>query len=92
VIVNGGAALGISAIEEVSAEDFSRNLDINVVGPHRVIKAFVPFLKRYKAPRRVLAITSSAGGSLGFADQIWDMTKAATGQDFSPAAGYFATK
>jgi NAD(P)-dependent dehydrogenase (short-subunit alcohol dehydrogenase family) len=50
-------------IESIDFADVSRTLDVNAVGPLRVIKAFLPLLRRADAP--VIVNVSSEAGSIG---------------------------
>ncbi|WP_193604626.1 SDR family oxidoreductase [Nocardioides dongkuii] len=42
VVVSNAAQLGPGAIHEVDSDRFARELDVNLVGAHRLVRAFVP--------------------------------------------------
>lgn len=42
VVVSNAGAVGPGTIHEVESERFARELDLNVVGAHRLVRAFVP--------------------------------------------------
>jgi len=48
---------------QTSDETLTRYLDVNVVGPHRVIRAFLPALRKGKG--RKIVLISSGSGSCG---------------------------
>ncbi|HXX68733.1 MAG TPA: SDR family NAD(P)-dependent oxidoreductase [Polyangiaceae bacterium] len=69
VVVNNAAirsATVMRPIEEIDFRDVARTLDTNSIGPLRVMKAFLPLLRRGNAPS--LVNVSSEAGSLG---QCW---------------------
>ncbi|KAF8217634.1 hypothetical protein K438DRAFT_1556115 [Mycena galopus ATCC 62051] len=62
LIINAGMGKR-DPVSSTSTADLSTYFDINVLGPHRVIRAFLPALRARKT-RRIIAI-SSTSGSLG---------------------------
>lgn len=42
VVVSNAGAVGPGTIHEVESERFARELDLNIVGAHRLVRAFVP--------------------------------------------------
>jgi len=69
VVVNNAAirsATVMRPIEEIDFHDVARTLDTNSIGPLRIMKAFLPMLRRGNAPS--LVNVSSEAGSLG---QCW---------------------
>jgi NAD(P)-dependent dehydrogenase (short-subunit alcohol dehydrogenase family) len=69
VLVNNAGIIvdGDDAILEISDELFRRTLETNTLGALRVTRAFVPLLKKSKAPR-VINVSSSGGQLTGGAD------------------------
>jgi hypothetical protein len=51
VVISNAGAVAPGTIHEVDTERFARELDLNVVGAHRLVRAFVPGMVR-AAPRR----------------------------------------
>jgi NAD(P)-dependent dehydrogenase (short-subunit alcohol dehydrogenase family) len=69
VLVNNAGIIveGDDAILEVSDELFRKTLETNTLGALRVTRAFVPLLRRSKAPR-VINVSSGGGQLTGGAD------------------------
>jgi NAD(P)-dependent dehydrogenase (short-subunit alcohol dehydrogenase family) len=69
VLVNNAGIIvdGDDAILEISDELFRRTLETNTLGALRVTRAFVPLLRKSKAPR-VINVSSSGGQLTGGAD------------------------
>ena len=69
VLVNNAGIIadGDEAILEISDELFRKTLETNTLGPLRVIRAFVPLLRKSKAPR-VVNVSSGGGQLTGGAD------------------------
>src|SRR5438874_4966797 len=69
VLVNNAGIIvdGDHAILEVSDDLLRKTLETNTLGPLRVTRAFVPFLKNSKAPR-VINVSSGGGQLTGGAD------------------------
>lgn len=69
VLVNnaGIVADGDEAILELSDDLFRKTLETNTLGPLRVTRAFVPLLRKSKAPR-VINVSSGSGQLTGGAD------------------------
>ncbi|KAJ6469362.1 hypothetical protein C8R45DRAFT_1016802 [Mycena sanguinolenta] len=73
LIINAGMGMR-DPVSVTSTVDLATYLDINVLGPHRAIRAFLPAL-RARNTRRIVAISSSSGsltqqalpGSIGLA-------------------------
>lgn len=77
-------------IEEIDFDDVARTLDVNSVGPLRVMKAFLPILRRGNAP--AIVNVSSEAGSIGqcWRDREFDycMSKAALNMATALIANY----
>ena len=69
VLVNNAGIVvdGDEAILEVSEDLLRKTLETNTLGALRVTRAFVPFLRKSKAPR-VINVSSSSGQLTGGAD------------------------
>src|SRR5216683_4371773 len=69
VLVNNAGIIvdGDSAILEISDDLFRNTLETNTLGALRVTRAFVPLLRKTKAPR-VINVSSNGGESTGGAD------------------------
>lgn len=69
VLVNNAGIIvdGDNAVLEISDELLRRTLETNTLGALRVTRAFVPLLKKSKAPR-VINVSSGAGQLTGGAD------------------------
>jgi NAD(P)-dependent dehydrogenase (short-subunit alcohol dehydrogenase family) len=69
VLVNNAGIIvdGDNAILEISGELLRKTLETNTLGPLRVTRAFVPLLRRTKAPR-VIDVSSVGGQLTGGAD------------------------
>jgi NAD(P)-dependent dehydrogenase (short-subunit alcohol dehydrogenase family) len=69
VLVNNAGIIvdGDDAILEISDELLRKTLETNVLGALRVTRAFVPFLRKSKAPR-VINVSSGGGQLTGGAD------------------------
>ena len=69
VLVNNAGIIadGDSAILEISDDLFRRTLETNTLGALRVTRAFVPLLRKSKAPR-VINVSSGGGQLTGGAD------------------------
>jgi NAD(P)-dependent dehydrogenase (short-subunit alcohol dehydrogenase family) len=69
VLVNNAGIIvdGDNAILEISGELLRKTLETNTLGPLRVTRAFVPLLRRSKAPR-VIDVSSVGGQLTGGAD------------------------
>ena len=69
VLVNNAGIIadGDEAILEISDELFRKTLETNMLGPLRVTRAFVPLLRKSKAPR-VVNVSSGGGQLTGGAD------------------------
>ncbi|BCP53974.1 short-chain dehydrogenase/reductase [Kaistia sp. 32K] len=65
VIINNAGGAVIGAMEELSDAEVKQQLDLNLVGPINVTRAFLPAL-RAKKSGRIVYITS-VGGRVGFA-------------------------
>ena len=62
VLINNAGIAGERAVPatETDVEDFASVLDVNVLGPLRVTRAFLPLLRRSEHPK-VMAISSQLG-------------------------------
>jgi NAD(P)-dependent dehydrogenase (short-subunit alcohol dehydrogenase family) len=69
VLVNNAGIIvdGDEAILEISDDLFRRTLETNTLGPLRVTRAFVPWLRKSKSPR-VINVSSGGGQLTGGAD------------------------
>jgi NAD(P)-dependent dehydrogenase (short-subunit alcohol dehydrogenase family) len=69
VLVNNAGIIvdGDDAILEISDDLFRKTLETNTLGPLRVTRAFVPLLRKSKAPR-VINVSSGGGQLTGGAD------------------------
>src|SRR5947207_15325925 len=69
VLVNNAGVIvdGDNAILEISDDLFRNTLETNTLGPLRVTRAFVPLLRKSKAPR-VINVSSGGGQLTGGAD------------------------
>jgi NAD(P)-dependent dehydrogenase (short-subunit alcohol dehydrogenase family) len=69
VLVNNAGIIvdGDDAILEIGDEQFRKTLETNTLGALRVTRAFVPLLKKSKAPR-VINVSSGGGQLTGGAD------------------------
>src|SRR5262245_7510702 len=69
VLVNNAGIIveGDNAILEISDDLFRKTLETNTLGALRVTRAFVPLLRKSKAPR-VINVSSSSGQLAGGAD------------------------
>lgn len=69
VLVNNAGIIadGDDAILEISDDLFRKTLETNTLGPLRVTQAFMPVLKKSKAPR-VINVSSGGGQLTGGAD------------------------
>lgn len=93
LLVNNAAIRSASVmrpIEEIDFGDVARTLDVNSIGPLRVMKAFLPMLRRGNAP--AIVNVSSEAGSLGqcWRDREFDycMSKAALNMATRLVANY----
>jgi NAD(P)-dependent dehydrogenase (short-subunit alcohol dehydrogenase family) len=60
VVVNNAGQMFLGITEAFTAEEFSRQLDINVVGIHRVNRAFLPAM-RTRGSGLIMNVSSTAG-------------------------------
>ena len=60
VVINNAGQMFVGLAEAFSADEFTRQLDINVVGVHRVNRAFLPAM-RDKGAGLIINVTSVAG-------------------------------
>jgi len=69
VLVNNAGIIadGDDAILEISDDLFRKTLETNTLGPLRVTRAFIPLLRKSKAPR-VINVSSGSGQLTGGAD------------------------
>jgi NAD(P)-dependent dehydrogenase (short-subunit alcohol dehydrogenase family) len=69
VLVNNAGIIldGDNAVLEISDELLRKTLETNTLGALRVVRAFVPFLRKSKAPR-VINVSSGGGQLTGGAD------------------------
>jgi NAD(P)-dependent dehydrogenase (short-subunit alcohol dehydrogenase family) len=69
VLVNNAGIIvdGDNAILEISDDLFRKTLETNTLGPLRVMRAFLPSLRKSKAPR-VINVSSGGGQLTGGAD------------------------
>lgn len=69
VLVNNAGIIvdGDNSILEISDDLFRNTLETNTLGPLRVTRAFLPFLRKSKAPR-VINVSSGGGQLTGGAD------------------------
>jgi NAD(P)-dependent dehydrogenase (short-subunit alcohol dehydrogenase family) len=69
VLVNNAGIIvdGDNAILEISDDLFRKTLETNTLGPLRVTRAFLPLLRKSKAPR-VINVSSGGGQLTGGAD------------------------
>lgn len=65
VIINNAGGAVIGAMEELSTAEIKQQLDLNLLGPINITRAFLPAL-RGKGSGRIVYITS-VGGRVGFA-------------------------
>lgn len=64
-LVNNAGVLGnLSPLELCSREDFTRVLNVNLLGPIEVIRAFLPLVRKSRG--RIVNITSAFGRFPGF--------------------------
>jgi len=76
IIINNAAVASITPIEEVTAEAFTQQYNVNVLGPILLLQAALPYLPTDRSGR--IVNISSVSSSLGFLDQtIYGGTKAA---------------
>jgi NAD(P)-dependent dehydrogenase (short-subunit alcohol dehydrogenase family) len=59
-------------LESLSSERFSQYLDTNVIGPHRVVQAFLPALLT-RSTRRIIYISSTAASLKGQVNERWGL-------------------
>jgi NAD(P)-dependent dehydrogenase (short-subunit alcohol dehydrogenase family) len=59
-------------LESLSSERFSQYLDTNVIGPHRVVQAFLPALLA-RSTRRIIYISSTAASLKGQVNERWGL-------------------
>ena len=69
VLVNNAGVIvdGDNAVLEITDDLFRKTLETNTLGPLRVTRAFVPLLRKSKAPR-VINVSSGGGQLTGGAD------------------------
>ncbi len=60
VIINSAGQMYVGLAEAFTAEELSRQLDVNIVGIHRVCRAFLP-LMRQRASGLIINLSSVAG-------------------------------
>jgi NAD(P)-dependent dehydrogenase (short-subunit alcohol dehydrogenase family) len=60
VIINNAGQMFLGLTEAFTAEELSRQLDVNLVGPHRVNRAFLPSM-RQQAKGLIINLSSIAG-------------------------------
>jgi NADP-dependent 3-hydroxy acid dehydrogenase YdfG len=49
VLVNNAGSFELAAVEDISAEDFRRTLDVNLVAPFMLVRAFLGAMKSRRA-------------------------------------------
>ena len=67
ILVNNAGIMDYRSVEAFSVEEWRRILDVNLVGPFLVTKAFLPLLRARSGPRCILNMGSVAGRT-GFAE------------------------
>ena len=76
IIINNAGVAGNNLIENVQADDFARQFNVNVRGPLLLLKAAMAYLPRDRSGR--IVNLSSVSSSLGYKGQsIYGATKAA---------------
>ncbi|KAF1347858.1 hypothetical protein BDV97DRAFT_356148 [Delphinella strobiligena] len=76
IIINNAGVAGNKAIQDVTADDFARQYNVNVRGPLFLIQAALPYLPFDRSGR--IVNLSSVSASLGFEEQsVYGGTKAA---------------
>jgi NAD(P)-dependent dehydrogenase (short-subunit alcohol dehydrogenase family) len=76
IIINNAGVAGNNLIDNVDAEDFARQFNINVRGPLLLVQAALPYLPNDRSGR--IVNMSSVSSSLGYKQQsIYGGTKAA---------------
>ena len=60
VVINNAGQMYVGITEAFSADEFAQQLDINVVGLHRVSRAFLPALRR-RGEGLIINVSSTAG-------------------------------
>ena len=65
VLVNNAASFYASYFEELTPEQFDRQLSVSLIGPMNVARAVLPVMRKQRAGH-IIAISSSAGLAAGF--------------------------
>lgn len=76
IIINNAGVAGDAPLEAVKPEEFTRQYNINVLGPLLLVQAALPYLPHDRSGR--IVNLSSVSSSLGFANQtVYGGTKSA---------------
>src|SRR4249919_1933493 len=65
VLVNNAASFHAGYFEELTPEQFERQLSVSLIGPMNVTRAVLPVMRKQRS-RHVISISSSAGLAAGF--------------------------
>jgi len=60
VVINNAGQMYVGLTEAFSPDEFTRQLDVNVVGTHRVIRAFLPAMRK-RGSGLIINLSSTAG-------------------------------
>lgn len=92
LVLNAGQALGFGPITSISSTDLLNNLNVNIVGPHNLLKAFSPFLIASKEEKKTIVLISSLGGSITGLPSLGVRYLNMYGIDYNPMASYSTSK
>ena len=65
VLVNNAASFYAGFFEELTPEQFERQLSVSLIGPMNVTRAVLPVMRKQRSGR-IISISSSAGIAAGF--------------------------
>lgn len=92
VYINAEVFFGANPITEVQPADLVKNFEINVVGPHNVLKAVVPLVLASKSATRTISVTSSLAGSVAALPEWIPSIKKVAGWDENQNGAYAVSK
>ena len=78
LVTVAGGSLGLSGVEYVADDDWDRELDLNLTGTMRCIRAAIPHLSR--SPAGSIVCVSSVNGLAAFGEEPYSSAKAAISQ------------
>ncbi|MET0693628.1 MAG: SDR family NAD(P)-dependent oxidoreductase, partial [Propionibacteriaceae bacterium] len=79
LVTVAGGSLGLQAVEQVADEDWNRELDLNLTGTMRCIRAAIPHLTQSGVGASIVAV-SSVNGLAAFGEEPYSSAKAGISQ------------